>query len=244
MAHRRIAVGVPILMYHVIGQPFPGSPFPGLYVTPSVFAAQMQALAAAGFHAVTLDQVRAAWRGAGTLPLRPIVLSFDNGYHSQYSRALPVLRRLGWVADENIQLTGLPPRQGGLSERQVRALVAAGWELDTQGYSHADLVRLDPRQLHYQVSVARYMIQRLYHVPVDWFCYPSGDYDPTVAAAVKAAGYVGSTTVVPGWARPSDNPYELPRIRVLRGTSPPDLLALIADTSRAPRPSAAYPPSA
>ena len=57
-------------------------------------------------------------------------------------------------------------------------------------------------------------------MPVNWFCYPSGHYDPTVVAAVRAAGFVGSTTVVPGWAGPSTNSYTLPRLRVLGGTSP------------------------
>src|SRR5271166_2210566 len=45
---------LPILMYHVIAAPPAGAPFPGLYVTPSEFAAQMQALKNAGWHAVTL----------------------------------------------------------------------------------------------------------------------------------------------------------------------------------------------
>ncbi len=135
---------VPILMYHVIAAPPAGAPFPGLYVTPGEFAAQMQALHSAGWHAVTLDQVEAHWREGTPLgPGRPIVISFDNGYQSQYTQALPVLRRLGWVGDENIQLTGLPPSQGGLSQSQVRGLLAAGWELDTQGISHADLITLD-----------------------------------------------------------------------------------------------------
>src|SRR6266700_1166950 len=52
---------VPILIYHVINPPLPGAPFPGLYVPPSEFAAQMQALKAAGWHAVTLDQLKAYW---------------------------------------------------------------------------------------------------------------------------------------------------------------------------------------
>ena len=99
-----------------------------------------------------------------------------------------------------MQLTGLPPSQGGLSEAQIRGLVAAGWELDTQGFSHADLTTLDAAALRYQVAVARGTIQRRYGVPVNWFCYPSGQYDATVVAAVQAAGYRGSTTVVPGWA--------------------------------------------
>lgn len=229
---------VPILVYHVIGDPPPGAPYPGLYTAPAQFAAQMHVLAAAGFRAVTLDRVWDAWHGRATLPPRPIVLTFDNGYRSQDTQALPVLRRLHWLADENLQLTGLPPAQGGLTEREVRGLVAAGWELDTQGYDHADLNTLDRAQLRYQVAKTRRTLARRYHVPVDWFCYPSGDYDPAVVAAVEAAGYRGATTVVPGWARRSDNPYELPRLRVLRGTTPQALIGQIAAARRAGPPPA------
>ncbi len=232
---------VPILMYHVIAAPPPGAPFPGLYVTPAEFAAQMQALKRAGWTAVTMDEVADYWRAGVSLPAgKPIVLSFDNGYHSQYSQALPVLRRLGWVGVENIQLTGLPPSQGGLSEREVRGLIAAGWELDTQGASHADLIALSAAALHEQVAVTRTILRRRYHVAVNWFCYPSGHYDATVVAAVRAAGYVGSTTVVPGWAHRDDDAYRLHRLRVLGGTSPTALLSLIAATRDDPAAPASY----
>jgi len=232
---------VPILMYHVIAAPPPGAPFPGLYVVPSEFAAQMEALKRAGWHAVTLDQVQAYWQhGVSLGPGKPIVLTFDNGYQSQYTQALAVLRRLGWVADENLQLTGLPPSQGGLSQAQVRGLVAAGWELDTQGFSHADLITLDSEQLHYQVAVARSTVQQRYDVPVNWFCYPSGHYNATVIAAVKAAGYTGSTTVVPGWAHPAEDRYRLHRLRVLGETSPQALLAEIASIRDDPPAPASY----
>ncbi len=231
----------PILMYHVINPPPAGAKFPGLYVSPQEFAAQMRALARAGFHAVTMDQMRANWTRGTPLPKgRPIVVSFDNGYQSQLTQALPVLRGLGWVGVENIQLTGLPPSQGGLSEKQVTELVSAGWELDTQGISHADLITLGPVALREQVASARARVQRLYRVPVNWFCYPSGHYDATVIAEVKAAGYVGSTTVVPGWARPSQDPYRLPRLRVLGGTSPQALLAEIAAIRSDAPPPASY----
>ena len=220
---------VPVLMYHVINPPIAGAPYPGLYVPAGEFAAQMQALKAAGWHAVTMDQLEAYWtRGVPLGPGKPIVLTFDNGYASQYTNAMPILKRLRWVGNENIQLTGLPPSQGGLADAQVRGLLAAGWELDTQGISHADLIALDPSELHYQVATAREILQKRYGVPVNWFCYPSGHYDPKVIAEVKAAGYVGSTTVIPGWASPSADPYRLPRLRVLGGTSPAALLEQIA----------------
>jgi peptidoglycan/xylan/chitin deacetylase (PgdA/CDA1 family) len=232
---------VPILIYHVIAAPPSGAPFPGLYVEPAEFAEQMQALKDAGWHAVTQDEVEAYWRrgvplGAG----KPVVVSFDNGYNSQYTQALPVLRRLGWVGVENLQLSGLPPSQGGLGQEQIRGLLAAGWELDTQGISHAALITLDAEQLHYQVAVARETLRQRYHVPVNWFCYPSGQYDATVEAAVKAAGFIGSTTVVPGWAHPSDDPYRLHRVRVLGGTTGAQLLQLLTDTREDPPAPASY----
>jgi peptidoglycan/xylan/chitin deacetylase (PgdA/CDA1 family) len=232
---------VPVLMYHVINPPPAGAPFPGLYVPADEFAAQMQALKAAGWHAVTMDQLEAYWkRGVPLGPGKPIVLTFDNGYASQYDNALPILRRLGWVGNENIQLTGLPPSQGGLTDSQVRGLIAAGWELDTQGISHADLITLDGSQLSYQVATARKMLQKRYGVPVNWFCYPSGHYDAAVIAAVKAAGFVGSTTVIPGWATPGEDPYRLPRLRVLGGTSPSALLEQIASAESSSAPPASY----
>jgi hypothetical protein len=78
-------------------------------------------------------------------------------------------------------------------------------------------------------------------VPVNWFCYPSGHYDPTVIDAVRSAGFIGSTTVVPGWASRADDAYRLPRLRVLGGTSPSALLAQIAAAENAGAPPAKYP---
>jgi peptidoglycan/xylan/chitin deacetylase (PgdA/CDA1 family) len=233
---------VPILMYHVIDATPPGAPFPGLYVTPALFAEQMHALAAAGYHAVTMNQMWDNWHdGAPLPPGKPIVISFDNGYESQKLYALPVLRAMGWVGVENLQLSGLPFSQGGLNEREVRTLIAAGWELDTQGWNHADLITLSPSELHFQVVVARQRIRALYHVAADWFCYPSGHYNAAVIAAVKAAGFRGSTTVVPGWASPTGDPYTLPRLRVLAGTTPASLLAEIAGIRDDPAPGPSYP---
>ncbi len=231
----------PILMYHVINPPPAAARFPGLYVAPAEFAEQMQALHNAGYHAVTMDQLLAYWRHGIPLPAgKPIVLTFDNGYGSQYAHAEPVLARYGWVGVENLQLSGLPVSQGGLSETQVKALIADGWELDTQGYSHADLPALSASELQFQVAASRHTLRRRYHVPVRWFCYPSGAYDSAVEAEVKAAGFVGATTVVPGWASPASDRYRLPRIRVLGNTSASALLSLLRGVREVPAPPSAY----
>lgn len=242
-AARRVSGGasVPILMYHVINPAPAGAKFPGLYVAPEEFSEQMDALAHAGFHAVTMDQMLANWTHGSSLgPGKPVVVSFDNGYQSQLTNAEPILRRHGWVGVENIQLTGLPPSQGGLSRAQVAELVADGWELDTQGISHADLIAISPSALHEQVFLARERLQARYRVPVNWFCYPSGHYDAAVVQTVKSAGFVGSTTVVPGWASPSGDSYRLPRLRVLGGTSGPELVGQIEAIRSNQAPPASY----
>jgi peptidoglycan/xylan/chitin deacetylase (PgdA/CDA1 family) len=221
---------VPILGYHVINvAPPQSSAPPGLYVSAEEFSSQMDALKANGWHAVTLDQLEAYWtRGAPLGPGKPIVITFDTGYASQYTNALPVLKRLGWVAVENLQVSGLPPSEGGLLDSQVRGLVAAGWELDTQGVSGADLITLDSDHLRAEVAGARQLLRSRYGIPVDWFSYPLGHYDATVITAVRAAGFVGSTTVIKGWASPQQDRFRLPRLQVLGGTSPPALLSQIA----------------
>lgn len=230
----------PILMYHVINPPPAGAPYPGLYVPRREFKQQMLALEHAGYHPVTLDDLWANWRHGNRLPRKPIVITFDNGYRSQYTNARPILRRLHWTAVLNTQLSGLPPSQGGLTVTQFRGLLAAGWELDTQGISHADLVTENATGLRYQIVHARATLQRRFHVPVRWFCYPSGQYDAAVIDAVRAAGFVGSTTVVPGWASRGDDPYALPRLRVLGGTSGSELLAQIAAARDASTPPGSY----
>jgi peptidoglycan/xylan/chitin deacetylase (PgdA/CDA1 family) len=203
---------VPILMYHVISDPLPGAPYPELYTPRATFTVQMRALHRRGYHAVTLAQVDRYWHKAYALPRRPIVLSFDDGYLSDYTHARPVLRRFGWPGVLNLEVNNVLTR-GDLSARHVRALVADGWEVDSHTVSHPDLTTLPPARLRTELVKSRSWLRRRFHVPVDYFCYPSGRYDRTVMAAVKAAGYRLATTTQPGLARPNAA-FALDRIRV------------------------------
>ena len=46
--------------------------------------------------------------------------------------------------------------------------------------------------------------------------------------------------MIPGWASPQSDPYRLPRLRVLGGTSPSALLEQIASAASAGPPQPAY----
>jgi peptidoglycan/xylan/chitin deacetylase (PgdA/CDA1 family) len=203
---------VPILMYHVIAPPPASAPYPELYVKPADFRGQMRWLSAHGFHAVTLRRVYDYWEQGSTLPPHPVVVSFDDGYHSQYEYALPALRVLHWPGVLNLLVNNTKP-VWGLRPGLVRALIAARWEIDSHTINHLDLRTLGAVQLRHEVADSRKILSREFHVPVDFFCYPSGRFDATVVAAVKAAGYLGATTTQPGLADPA-HLYTLSRVRV------------------------------
>jgi peptidoglycan/xylan/chitin deacetylase (PgdA/CDA1 family) len=200
---------VPILEYHVLGPAPEGAPYPELYVTRPDFHRQMNWLDEHGFEAVTLEAVEKAWYHDGTLPAKPVVISFDDGYRPQFTYALPELRKHGWPGVLNLKAEG-----SDLYTSNVEAMIDAGWELAAHTIHHLDLTTLEPEQLEEEVAGSREMLRREYHVPVANFCYPAGQFDATVIAAVKAAGYTGATTEIPGEAE-SGSPYELKRFEIL-----------------------------
>ena len=199
---------VPILEYHVLGAAPADEPYPDLYVTRPDFHREMNWLDDHGYEAVTLDQVERAWYRGGTLPPKPVVVSFDDGYRPQFTYALPELRRHGWAGVLNLKAEG-----SDLYPSNVEAMIAAGWEIDAHTIHHLDLTELGAAQLREEVAGSRAILRREYGVPVDNFCYPAGRYDETVIAAVKAAGYVGATTEIPGYAD-REHPYELDRYEI------------------------------
>jgi peptidoglycan/xylan/chitin deacetylase (PgdA/CDA1 family) len=203
---------VPILMYHLINAPPSGAPLPALYVAPSAFRAQMNWLARHHFRAVTLQRVYDHWRTGRWLPRRPVVISFDDGYLSQYTFAFPILRAYRWPGVVNLEVRHLRP-VGGLLPWRIRKLIRAHWEIDAHTITHPDLTTLGDARLWYEVHGSRVRIRREFHVPVNFFCYPSGRYDARVIKDVRRAGFLGATTTTFGLARPP-HLYILARVRI------------------------------
>ena len=135
-------------------------------------------------------------------------LSFDDGYRPQFTFALPELRKHGWAGVLNLKAEG-----SDLYTSNVKAMIDAGWELAAHTIHHLDLTTLDAAQLKEEVAGSRAILRREYGVPVENFCYPAGRFDATVVAAVEAAGYVGATTEIPGYANRKASPTNWPASR-------------------------------
>jgi peptidoglycan/xylan/chitin deacetylase (PgdA/CDA1 family) len=217
---------VPILMYHVLASPPAGAPNPSLFVSIADFTAQVRWLHSRGYHSVSLTQVFDFWAGTGSLPVKPIVFSFDDGYRSDWSVGGRVLSRYGYMGVLNLKVGNIMPK-GGITPQQVNWLLDLRWELAAHTINHLDLTTLGAAQLAYEVGGSRRALQKQFHVPVDFFCYPSGRFDAAAVAAVKAAGFRGATTTVEGLASRSNDPYELPRVRVDGGESLQSFIGLL-----------------
>lgn len=201
---------VPIVAYHAIQPPVEGSADPEAFVPQADFVEQMKWLDEEGYEAVTLDQVEDAWEEGGELPPKPVVLTFDDGYLSQYVAAAPALEHFHWPGVLNLVAEG-----ADLPDADVQKMLDANppWELASHTISHADLTTLDSAELHDEVAGSRRILEDRFGVPVNNFCYPAGQYDDAAIEAVEQAGYRGATTEDPGLAS-ADDPYALNRIEI------------------------------
>jgi len=212
---------VPILMYHVIGEPAGEVAYPDLYLSVDDFKEQVDWLDENSYTPVTLVQVQDAWYDGATLPEKPIVLSFDDGYLGQYLDAMPTLKKKGWAGQLNLKAEG-----SDLSSKQVKKMIRAGWEIASHTITHPDLPSISPEQLRTELVDSKKMLERDLGIPIENFCYPAGQYDEAVVAAVEAAGYRGATTVDPGLADRGE-PFELKRIRIDNGFGSAELASAL-----------------
>ncbi len=94
---------------------------------------------------------------------------------------------------------------------QLRELADSGHEIGSHSATHEILPRLDEVSLDAEVAGSRRALESVLGRPVRSFCYPNGDVDERVAAAVKNAGYDCAVTIEAGTNAWSQDPHRLRR---------------------------------
>lgn len=89
-----ISAQVPILMYHHLSEDVTNSEM----VSPEQFEAQIRVLSEAGYTGVSFDELQAYVLRGAPLPEKPVVITFDDGYESNYTLAYPILQKYGMKA--------------------------------------------------------------------------------------------------------------------------------------------------
>ncbi|MEU6528918.1 polysaccharide deacetylase family protein [Streptomyces sp. NPDC046928] len=225
---------VPILMYHAVADA-PAAAIRALSVTPAAFAGQMDVLAERAFTPVTPARLAQAWRGGPALPRRPVLITFDDGYHGVHRHALPVLRRHGFPAGVFVT-TGWLRGPHEIHEAaldtmldwdEVGELAAAGLEIGGHSHTHPQLDQLPDDRLSYEVERCREIISHRIGSSPTSFAYPYGYSDRRVRRAVRGAGFTQSLAVGNALADPGQGPFALRRMTVGWGTGLEEFTRLV-----------------
>jgi peptidoglycan/xylan/chitin deacetylase (PgdA/CDA1 family) len=216
------AIDVPIMMYHIIGPP-DRPENAGLATSTDDFAAQMSYLACAGYTPITVQRMFDAFDGKASLPDKPIILTFDDGWDGQYANAYPILRQHGFVASFAI-ITGYVDAGGPyVTWAQIKEMSDAGMEIMSHTVTHIDLGATDDATDVDQLTSSKATLEEKTERPALYFVYPAGEPFRTgtaerqsqVKQMLRDAGYRGALLDGSGYGAQDPNaPYELNRVRV------------------------------
>jgi peptidoglycan/xylan/chitin deacetylase (PgdA/CDA1 family) len=217
---------IPILMYHQIDEtPARGTPLRGLTVTPGSFARQMKAFRLLGYQGLSMPALMPYLRGEQQG--RVFGITFDDGYLNNLENALPILLENRFsatcyavsAAPGNVNAWDRPkgiPEKPLMDGPALRAWAKAGMDVGAHTCTHAALCHVSPAQRDAEIRHCKAALENMTGQEVRHFCYPYGEYDEAVRAAVIQAGYESATTVHAGRVRLDDDPYTLPRLFVAR----------------------------
>lgn len=211
--------GVPILMYHKLGDPPRRAVYKGTYVGPKLFLQQLSQFRAAGFQSVSFGDPMPANDNPG---LR-FILTFDDGFASVFTRGLPLLEQFQFKAIQFLVPKCIGGRnewdmpRGEVAEKlmdsaQIREWIAAGHAIGAHTLTHPSLTEIPEAQAREEIVSSKKMLEDQFGVPIEHFCYPYGSHNRRIRKMVEEAGYLTACSVTPGLNSAATDRFQLLRI--------------------------------
>jgi len=180
---------------------------PDTEITPEDFEAQMKALKDQGITVISLPDFLAWKEGKKAIPPHSALITFDDGWRSQYELAWPILKKYGYPFTMFIYTDYVKggKRTGGesMSWQELEQMRDAGVDIQSHTISHADLrgkkgMRDTPeydKWLWNELAGSKEMIEQKLGVKVNALALPYGFYNAKVQEMAKKAGYDAIFTV-------------------------------------------------
>lgn len=212
---------IPILLYHRIDRE-PDAQYRPFCVDPDVFAQQMAWLASEGFSTISLDQVQSHYTGGDPAPERPIVITFDDGYFCNYTRAFPIMRKHGFTGTIFLA-TDLMRQPAPVTEshesfmtwQEISEMHDAGFAFEAHGCTHRALTSISLDDVAREARESKAIIEKQLEKTVCYFCYPYSQYNARIKAIVAEAGYAGACGGPPFWQNGPSDWFEIGRTEIL-----------------------------
>lgn len=204
----KLIKSIPILLYHRVG----AEP-DDLTISTKHFEEDMEFLSNAGYSALSLEQVKQHLQGHSlSLPSKPIVITFDDGYLDNYINAFPILQKYSMIASFYI-ITGMVGNNDRLTIPQIREMQAAGMDFGSHTITHRSLAGLIPKEAATELNTSKFDLEQIVGKAVDFISYPCGSYKAETLEIAREAGYLGGFSVQSGFAEFS-NPLTIRRIPI------------------------------
>jgi peptidoglycan/xylan/chitin deacetylase (PgdA/CDA1 family) len=195
---------LPILVYHIVGDVPADARFPCNYVRPDQFEAQLRLLRCAGFDSISFGEYLNYRAGRGSLPARPIIITFDDGHRASLDVAAPLLERFGFNATVFVvtELLGqtnawdTDERQEPLlSPGEIRTWADRGIQFESHTATHCRLPVQSSDTLLRELTDSRRSLESILDRPVSVISYPWGDCNEETLHFAKEAGYEAGVIV-------------------------------------------------
>ncbi|MCK9352016.1 MAG: polysaccharide deacetylase family protein [Candidatus Paceibacterota bacterium] len=207
----RSPVKVPIAIYHSVRPYIKGeSAEQDRYdITPELLAKHIKYIKDNGYTAISFDALADYFDEGKPLPVKPIILSFDDSWRNQYLYAFPLLTKEKITATFFVFTNSLN-HGNHLSWDEVRDMKKAGMEIGSHTKFHPYLDNIaSPTILAAEVSGSKTILEESIGTPITAFAYPFGEHGTTTVAEVKRAGYRIARAIRGGNIQSADDRYAL-----------------------------------
>ncbi|MCE9585230.1 polysaccharide deacetylase family protein [Candidatus Nomurabacteria bacterium] len=212
---------VPILVYHSFGPAHSKkeSAMQKHYrVTEKVFEQQMKYLSDNGYHPITFYSYINSLKNNTELPEKAVILTFDDGWKTQYTYAVPILEKYHFTG--TFFIISKNTNGSYMNWDNLKDLTTKGFEIASHTETHPMLTKLDAVKLKKEVEGSKKTLEDKLGIKVTTLAYPNYMQNETVRSAVKSAGYLGARG---GWAKfknSADHIYELTSQEVVNNPNP------------------------
>jgi len=193
---------------------------------PEEFRAYLQAIRVTGRRPVPIAELVGDWAG-GT-----VALTFDDGWVSDYTYALPALLEVGFRATFFVIPT-LVDTPGYVTWAHLREMLASGMEIGSHSMTHPFMDALDPAGVAREFGESKDMLEARLGCPVRSASLPRGSEPPEFRRVLAELGYKAFCTSRVGWWYPGSDAFLVPRVGVRRGTPIETVAAIAAGEPRA-----------
>ncbi|MEO6221041.1 MAG: polysaccharide deacetylase family protein [Ginsengibacter sp.] len=181
---------VPVLCYHHIRQAKPGQSetLKSYSVSPKAFADQMKALKDSGYQTIMPEQLYEYLVYGGTLPSKPVMLTFDDTDEEQFSIGASEMQKYGFKGVYFVMTISIN-RPRYMSKEQLKQLSDSGNVIESHTWDHHMVTKYQGADWDTQLVKPKKKIEEITGKPVKYFAYPFGLWNQAAIPEIKSRGY-------------------------------------------------------